>query len=67
MAPIFEVIVILLGPKTSAAVIIPGPSDLSHLRNFSLRFSKVKGFGFEEKNVLIENYGHVPVKVEKNF
>ena len=47
MAPIFEVMVILLGPKTSAAVIIPGPSDLSHLRKFSLKFSKVKGFGFE--------------------
>ena len=30
-APSLEVIVILLGPKTNAAVIMPGPKDSNHL------------------------------------
>ncbi len=32
-APIFDVMVILLGPKTTAAVIIPGPNDNIHFLN----------------------------------
>jgi hypothetical protein len=32
-APIFDVIVILLGPKTNAAVIMPGPRERSQRRS----------------------------------
>jgi hypothetical protein len=35
------VMVSLLGPKTNAAVIMPGPSALSHRRVLVFTFSKV--------------------------